>query len=400
MRSVVLIIIFLIAASSGDSDFNSNVAKFSVELLYRTMQDAGWQSRVMSPYTIWSLLTSMAYENLGDTWEEVSNVFLLTKNRSEFVEAFTNLRQSVFRVNNMVSWNFLFYDENFHIHSDSISRLENNFGFITRRFNFKDQQGATVFRLRILEEHLIPTIGWHGVLSIQDFINSTMIINNFSQFYAEWSNPFTNKLTPVYNGHRNSTGYMTIMSAKGRFRISNFESLKATVTELPYKGREYGMLLIRPHSGHEIQEVFNNLRNISLNDIFAKLQNDGDESGWNEVEVNLPSFSDETRINLNKPLFKMGLSSMFDENSADFNNFSEDDIYISEITHRTSFVVNFNRTYIITTTPTLLPPSKSKRNDWTVVKSNDPFIYLIVVKSTVTLLFGGSYTDTILYQPF
>ncbi|CAH2217382.1 jg24645 [Pararge aegeria aegeria] len=328
----------------------------------------------------------MAYETLGATREQVSKVFSLTEERSEVVERFINLRTSVL-VNNGVFinlLNFIFYDENFHVLPDSIKRLENDFRFISQRLNFGETNQAANAAMRTLKEYRVPL---RTLIRTEDFVDSTMIMCNYLAFKAKWANPFNISNTMLVQ-YGNKTKKM--MSMKGRLRSSNFDSLKATVTEVPYEGDgKYCMLLIRPQRGYSIKQVYGYLRKNSLKDVLVKLESDADEFGLKDVEVKLPRYATNSRVILNRPLFKMGLSDMFDSNFANFDNFADDKIYIYEIMHRVTVVITESETIVHTTTPAY-SFNRAFPSEETAVA--EPFVYFIIEKTTATILFGGSYS--------
>ncbi|XP_045771517.1 serine protease inhibitor 77Ba-like [Maniola jurtina] len=391
---VVIFLLFFISASFGDLDFNSKTRNFSVELFYHTLQGSD-RDVVISPYIVWSLLISMAYETAGMTWEEVSKVFLLTEDRSEIVEEFMKLRTSVL-VNEGAAinlLNFLFYDEHFKVYSDSIRRLEDDFRFITQRLYFEVPQQAAGSAMRTLRSYDVPL---RTLIRTEDFVDSTMIMCNYLSFTARWLKPF-NVSDTSQDQYRdgNEMGKANMMYMKTRLRSSNFESLHASVTELPYRGDgKYCMLLVRPYSGYDVRHVLESLRGVSLKDVLDTLQQEATELGLREVEVKLPRYATNSRVILNMPLFNMGLSDVFDRNFANFNNFAEDKIYIGEIAHRVTIVITESETIVHTTTPAY---GLNTRGPVKRIPVKEPFIFFIIEKSSATVLFGGSYSKIDLF---
>ncbi|XP_045780196.1 serine protease inhibitor 77Ba-like [Maniola jurtina] len=372
MRTVVFLV-FSIAFSMADLDFNSKTRNFSVELLYHALQDVNEDVNVvLSPYVIWSLLASVAYETLGATREQVSKVFLLTEDRSEFVEQFENLQTTVL-VNeegvNVTSHNYLYYDEDLHLHSDSISRLEGDFSFITRNFSFKKAKEAlSPFQSRNMKQCGTARM---FIIKFTDFTDASMIMYNCLMFKAKWLKPFKKSEDKL----------------KVRLRSSNFESLHASISELPYEGGKHCMLLIRPHSGYDLKQVSRKLREESLRKILSKIHREAYEFGLKEVE--LPEGEIKSHVILNKSLMNMGLSDVFDQNSSNFDELAEDKMYIDEIAQRVyvTFEQYEMRADAITPSFELAKPPQLRR-----IVVEDPFIFLIMETTTGTILFGGSYS--------
>ncbi|CAH2217384.1 jg24646 [Pararge aegeria aegeria] len=388
MRITITLIILIAASSFCDLDFNSKTRNFGVELLYHTVQGTDGNLAI-SPYAIWYLLTSMAYQTMGVTREEISEVLLLTEDRNEVLEGFISLRRLLV-VNegvNITLLNFLFYDEGFLVKSDSLRMLEKDFRFITRRLNFAEPQMATNSALRALQKYGVPSP--RNFIRTEDFVNSTMIMCNYLSFQASWLKPFNvSETSKIYYGNEDNVG-TSMMYKSERFRFSNFDSLKASVTELPYEGDgKYCMLLIRPYSGYDVDEVYRNIRTVSIKDILAKLQSDVEEIGLKQILVMLQKCKIDLNLSLNEPLFHMGLTSMFDRDLANFENFGKDDIYISEIAHRVTIDISETQTIVYATTPSYLDNKPITSNETTL----KPFIFVIIEKFTATVLFGGSYS--------
>lgn len=381
-------ILIFVATSFADLTFNSKTSDFSFQLLYKTQLETDGDVAI-SPFAIWSLLLSIAYETSGVTREQVSKVFALPGDRSEIVKGFTDLRTSLLdsRSVNITLVNFLFYDENLRVNSDSIRKLADDFNFITRRLDFGESQKAKDSTSLIFKEHGVKSIAAMNILTNSDFVESTMIMCNYLAFDAKWAQPFNVFKTVKYrNG--NKIAEENIMSKTARFRCSNFESLKASVTELPYEDENFCLLLIRPYDGYSVKQVYENIKTIPLNDVLAKLQSDEDKYGLKEIEVKLPFYYNHSGTILNRPLLNLGFTDAFDENFANFDYFSEDEMYISEIGYRAYIFITEKYTNIYTHTPGSTSRRRRPQMESMVM---DPFIYLIMEKTTGTLLFGGSH---------
>lgn len=393
MRAAVFLVL-CISASFGDIDFHTKTRNFSVELLYNTLQDIDTDV-VISPYIIWSLLIGMVHETLGSTRDQLYKVLFLTaENREEVVEWYRSLRASMILNEGVLitSMRFIFYDENLLLQPDSIKRLENDFHFLSQRVNFEESQFAADLALDTLKAYNIPT---RNMISVEDFEDSTMIMCNYLAFKAKWENAFNlSKTEVVYTRNEDGVGKTNVMYTKGRFRFSDFPSLKVSVTELPYQGDgKYCMLLVRPYGGYNIKQVYRKLRKVPLKDVLEKLQRE--EIALQEIEVKLPKITINSHVILNQALFNMGLFDVFDRNSANFDHFSEEKIFISEISNRVTIIIDEFETVVHSSTPSY--EFKSQDLPKARVEYKEPFIYFIMEKSSATILFGGVYSKIDLY---
>lgn len=392
MRPVALLIIFA-AVSLCDLDIYNKARKFSFELLYRIHDQADIDGDVVvSPFAAWFQLVCTAYGTMGATREQALKVLSLTEDMNEVVEGFANLRASVL-VNQSVFktfQNFLIYDANLNVHSESIRIFEKDFLFVARRLDFEEPQNASRTVMKIFKDHGVPPASWD-----EDIADSSMIMCNYLEFEAKWAYPFKLSGTVlVRKTDDNILSVRSIMSSTSRFRSSNFEYLKATITELPYEGGKFCMLLIRPYMGYRVKDVYGKLRSFqfSLRDVLVKLQNDNDEFGSPEIEVKLPLYFNTSVVLLDKPLFEMGLTDAFDRAEANFEKLSEDGIFISENFHGVSVHFTEENTYISSFTPAYAPAYKKTRVPRKELDLDDPSIYLIVEKTTAILLFAGDST--------
>lgn len=393
MRAAVFLVL-CISASFGDIDFHTKTRNFSVELLYNTLQDIDTDV-VISPYIIWSLLIGMVHETLGSTRDQLYKVLFLTaEKREEVVEWYRSLRASMILNEGVLitSMRFIFYDENLLLQPDSIKRLEDDFHFLSQRVNFEESQFAADLALDTLKAYNIPT---RNMIRVEDFEDSTMIMCNYLAFKAKWENPFNvSKTEVVYTRNEDGVGKTNVMYTKGRFRFSDFPFLKVSVMELPYQGDgKYCMLLIRPYGGYNIKQVYRKLRKVPLKDVLEKLQRE--EIALQEIEVKLPKITINSHVILNQALFNMGLFDVFDRNSANFDHFSKEKIFISEISNRVTIIIDEFETVVHSSTPSY--EFKSQDLPKARAEEKEPFIYFIMEKSSATILFGGVYSKIDLY---
>ncbi|XP_023946303.2 serine protease inhibitor 3/4-like [Bicyclus anynana] len=367
---VPIILIFFIAVSSGELDFYSKVRNFSTQLLYYTQLDTPADVDAdffISPYTVWYFLMIMVSETVGDTREQITRALSLD-GRSDYMIEFRNLTRII--KSRTIFGNYLYYDVNLKVRPDGVNRLR-DLGFFTERLNFKKPT---------FKEPIVP--------NIEDFVNSSIIMSNAIHFTASWKHSLKSNYSVIENGF-----FEAMYHVRAHFPSADFDFLKASVTELPYSNDKYSMLIIRPHSGYNVSQVYVKLKDVSLKDIVAKLEKDALEHGLVEVDVMLPSISANSHVIFNKPLENLGLLEIFNGNSANFYNLVEDDIYISEITQGVELTFTEEQTIVSATIPS---KSGGQLDKWKkIVPLKKPFISFIMEKSTGTILFGGVHSNSL-----
>ena len=159
--------------------------------------------------------------------------------------------------------------------------------------------------------------------------------------------------------------------------------------QLGYGNGGYRMLLLLPNEGKTVGDVIGRLtadRWIENLNALTSYQ----------VDVELPRFESEYKIELNKALEPLGAVSMFDENKARFRKLCERDTYLSMVLQRSKIKVNEEGTEASTVTVgesacTEAGPRLVKK---AVFHADRPFIYAIVESTTGSIIFIGAYKGT------
>ena len=98
------------------------------------------------------------------------------------------------------------------------------------------------------------------------------------------------------------------------FRMLHVKDLKATALDMPMKGERLSMIFILPDHNHssleDLEEAMSKVTD--LNSIL-KFGNKV------EVDVTLPRFKIESKLELVEPLEQLGMTDMFHESKADFS---------------------------------------------------------------------------------
>lgn len=392
MRIKILLLIFNVSAAFAVLEFQSRLSNFSVELLHNIVRGTD-ENVVISPYGLWSLLISMAYETSGVTREQFSTVLSLPEDRTLAVEGFTDLLTSLLgkRGVNLTIYNILICDkEDFHADSDSLLRLENDFNFQVQPANFRMPKEASDDARRYFMRFNFQSVA--EIVRAEDFVNSSMIMCNYMTFEAKWAYSFNQvRSIDFYFDEKVMKYHEMSTTMRARSALIDFGSMTVSAIEVPFEGDDrFCMLLMLPLYGMGINsadEVYKNLRKVTLKDIFAKLKNDHGNLGLREETIKLPRCRYDSLVLLNRPLANMGLFSAFDD-TANFSSIAKDDMYISEIAHRVKIEFTESHLRVYTTTPAYLmtpkrPPYESRMK---------PFVLFIMEKLTETVLFGGSFT--------
>jgi serine protease inhibitor len=153
--------------------------------------------------------------------------------------------------------------------------------------------------------------------------------------------------------------------------------------ELPYAGESLAMLVIVPDDLVDFQESLDGTA-------FSRIAADLEER---RIELALPKFGLETKINLIDALAELGMPLAFDPNRADFSGMTEAEaLYISAVIHQANLDLDEEGTeaaaatgVVIGTTSAPLPPL--------AFKVDRPFLFALRDRPTGAILFLGRVVE-------
>ncbi|CAH2098420.1 unnamed protein product [Euphydryas editha] len=384
-------IFFILSVTSchAATEFSSRPTYVSLPLMQFSYQEFK-RPTFLGSFGLWSLMAGLSFGANGDTYKQISENFLLLPNMKIFNNQYKNLTDILFkgdmtgvRVSNR---NYLFLDKDSLVLPDFKTMLEEYYDTKTYVMDFQDQNTAALAN-KVIEIFSPPLT---NIYTSSDFKETAIIMSNVLYFKGEWSLPFNSSNTRpeevrTFEGER---GEVNMMYMRGKVPYSHMESMKASVMEMSYgNDGKYCMLLLFPDHNVSVTEVFRNFERVTFRNIFAKLQSDVDESGLKEVEVKLPRFIKQSRLELKKPLNDMNIYNAFKPKYARFYKMSRELMYIETIEHNAVIIVTESGTVAYATTPGLNKASSNLKE--TTIMS--PLILFIIEKPTATVLFGGIF---------
>lgn len=177
-----------------------------------------------------------------------------------------------------------------------------------------------------------------------------------------------------------------MMFQRGQFSYTGISELDAHVLELPYgKEDRLSMIILLPRKGVHLSTVISRLPSYGISRISNELRKADQEFEEDEVEVYIPRFSITADFTLNVILEQMGLIDIFDANKANLKKISKHSIYLSRIIHKSLIKVNEVGTVATAATGGIFANKATPPRFY----ANRPFGFLIVERSTHTLLFCG-----------
>ncbi|MGI6250902.1 MAG: serpin family protein [Anaerolineaceae bacterium] len=212
-----------------------------------------------------------------------------------------------------------------------------------------------------------------------------LVLTNAVYFKAGWLYEFNEDNTidaPFYliDGSSKSVPTMHIEEHYGYAKGAGYKAI-----ELPYYGRGYSMVVIMPD---KLQAYMDQLDAAQLNDLLKSLSNQ-------KVRLAMPKFKIESSLGLVQPLQEIGVTDLFDSDAADLSGMSGTrDLFVSGVLQKAFVEVNEKGTEAAAATAVIAKTtSLPVEEDPVELNLDHPFLFLIMERSTNTILFMGTVVN-------
>jgi serpin B len=210
--------------------------------------------------------------------------------------------------------------------------------------------------------------------------NTRLVLTNAVYYRGHWSLPFDPKNThsaPFYSTQITEKEMMSQTSYFPYLETASFQ-----LVSLPLKTMPVSLMILLPKHGIDSLRTQLNAHNF---------ESWIDHLSQSRIDLYLPRFSIEEKIDLEKALKKMGMKSAFSDN-ADFSGITgQKDLSISKAIHEA--YIDVNEGGVVAAAATAITMNfKSSLPDMTpstVFNANKPFLFFLVDTETKTILFIG-----------
>nr|CAL85524.1 CG6687 protein [Drosophila melanogaster] len=243
------------------------------------------------------------------------------------------------------------------------------------------------------------------MLSSEEITPHTMLVlANAAYMKGQWLSQFKveeTALKPFFINEREQE-MVYMMHKTGAFKMTIDEGLQSQIIKLPYrtiyKSKETHISTPESKSDISMIIILPNSNKISLNRVISWVNADSVKK-WFEralpqkIELSLPKFQFEQRLELTPILSLMGVNTMFTRN-ATFGDLTADPIslVIDDAQHLAKIKVDEVGSTAAAAT-ILLVSRSSRQPDPTKFNCNHPFVFLIYDEKVDTILFAGVYSD-------
>jgi serpin B len=392
LASAVLVSLTGICTAFGASDDDLTVlaadnTAFALDLYRVLAVDDG--NIFFSPYSISASLAMTCAGARGVTEEQMSEVLNFTLPGDELHRAFRDLKAHLdsgtgeddgFELRTV---NALWGQSGYEFLPGFLDLLWEDYGSGMRQLDFSEDPESC-------RETINGWVAEQTADRIADLIPpellttaTRLVLTNAIYFKADWLFQFDPVGTvprhfTLLSGEQVEVPMMTISE---HFRTSS--GCGCSAVELPYRERDFFMLVILPDNGM-FSKVEEHLDGELLNEIMEDL---GDAS----LILRLPKFRSTSRFLLEDALYGMGMTSAFGPD-ADFSGMDGTRwLYISSVVHQAFVSVDEYGTEAAAATAVVM--AKMNGESASPFSVDRPFIYLVMDRTTGTVLFMGRVLD-------
>jgi serpin B len=337
----------------------------------------------ISPTSIY-LAMGMVYNGAnGDTQEEMANVLNIgNMSLKDFNQLSRDLQYLILGYKNtkIELANSIWIRDTFSesIKNDFINNNKDYFGAMISALDFNNSSSKN-----IINDWVSKNTKGKIKDAIEGKIDSStiMILINTIYFKAAWENQFDDAYTirDNFNG-KNGVENVDIMRQTKTFKYTENDLMQAIL--LPYEDSKTSMFIILPKG---------NLKDLNLsNDNFMNVIDEmNNKSSY--VALSMPKIKMDYSVKLNEILAKLGMPSAF--NKADFSKMTDEDVLISDVTHKTFLNIDENGTEAAAMTKVDMDLTSVMEDKPKEMNINRPFMFGIIDNSSKAILFLGHIYD-------
>ena len=367
---------------------------FSIELYNKLKEPT--KNLFFSPFSIYTVLAMVYAGARGSTEKQMRDILNINLEQNRFQSEFKKLLR-------------IFYDgKGSELNLANLVCIQEDYSVLEKfLWIIDDIYNGAIWELdfNAVKESCAKINAWVAektqgkILNILDSIDENMgiIVVNAIYFKGAWEYPFKERLTEddsftLSSGEKIS---VPMMHQTDKFRFLEEDGFK--ILEMPYKGeRVFGtyerisMVIFLPDKNDGLEELENLLTYNTIMNQLSKLQ-----KLWErKIKIIFPKFKFETKYELLKPLYDLGLVDAFSDN-ADFSGIAKDPPEsISRIIHKAFVDVNERGTEAAAVTALrILGGSLGPIQKPPEFRADHPFLFFLIDSKTKTILFIGKLTN-------
>ncbi|XP_062900951.1 serpin I2-like [Mobula hypostoma] len=278
--------------------------------------------------------------------------------------------------------NAIYIQNGYPISQQYLHNIQEFFNNTVRTVNFQDfTSAANIINTWVANE----TNGKiKNLISSQSFSPLTkLVLVNAIYFKGTWKHKFNSKNTRLMDFIKKDGSAVEVptmhQQVTCKFGYFTAGEMSYQVLELPYSGDEASIIMALPPKGTDLAEFEKLITPQVIQEWHSTMVED-------EIEVNLPRFTIQQKLDLKKPFEVLNITEIF-ENGSDLSGIAgSHDLYISQAVHQVFIEINEEGSEGAVSTGMTAAVMSLPRDRFI---ANRPFMFLIQSKLTGTVLFMG-----------
>jgi serpin B len=376
--------------SSAALQLADSHAQFAFSL-YPTLDSPG-ANLAFSPYCISTCLSMVYLGARGDTESQMQKTLHWEIDRKNIAKATYLLSQSLlpakaddtsYRLNIA---NAVWVDQGTFLLADFCFAIEEQFKARLGKINFAMPSNALSTVNTWVSEQTKGKIT--DLLTTNDINAQTrLVLTNAVYFQGSWTSPFDPKATQDWPFHPTPDSSVTVKMMHQKLAIPYYENELMQAAAIPFTGVSngggtLGFVILLPKSAENFTAMLSELPS-KFSDWISSLSSQ-------QVELKLPKFIIDTRLNLGPPLQQLGMEDAFDSNANFVGIDGMRDLFLNQVIHQAFFALDENGVVAaaataasmnVTSTPVKTPPVQ--------LAADHPFLFFIVDLKSQEMLFMG-----------
>jgi serpin B len=209
-----------------------------------------------------------------------------------------------------------------------------------------------------------------------------MVLTNAIYFNGKWMYPFDKSSTSSSIFHVSSGESVKTVFMNQTRTFPYYEDEEVQALSLPYQGGRMSMLVILPKKVEDWKIISRVLDYDRIRLVASGMAD-------TEVQLALPRFRSELRLNLRNELVSMGVEQAFSRDADLSGMTGEKNLFISEIIHKAFIEVTEAGTEAAAATAGIIALKSALSEKPVQFKADHPFIYLLIDEVSGCVIFMG-----------
>ena len=371
-----------------DTEFTNDDSSYEKDFVFafysEIAKDSPESNLFLSPFGI-STAFSMAYEgSAGNTASEIQQVFGFISDDQKRRESISDTLAKLDSKNDMYKLqiaNALWVNEDSTIKQDYLDTATTYYDSTVDNVDFVTDDGVNKIN-RWTSEKTQGKI--KDVLAPDSTDELTrMVITNAIYFKGKWGQQFNPGNTSDKLFWLDKDKSVTVSMMKSPADMFNYyETKDLQAIQMYYVGGDISMIVLLPKDKNGLDSLEDSLN-------MQKLDSIRDMMTREPLTIQMPKFEFETEYNLVDSLYNLGIHDAFDENIADFQGMTDEQVYLEQAIHKAFVNVNEEGTEAAAITALVVRATSGPPEPRHEFIADHPFVFIIQEDNTGEILFIG-----------